>query len=72
MNVERRDLGRVLARTDQLDPMIAPLQAVDDARERHRDTVHLGRIGFRDNGYPQGRSCGWKLLKNKQIVVHAR
>ena len=54
MNIARRSLSRVLTRSDQLDPMIAPLQPVDDARERHRDTVHLGRIGFRDNCYPQG------------------
>jgi len=51
MNVARRSLRRVLARSDQLDPMITPLQPVDDARERHRDTIHLGRVGFRYDCY---------------------
>jgi hypothetical protein len=52
MNVARRSLRRVLARADQLDPMITPLQPVYDARERHRYTVHFGRISLCDNGYP--------------------
>ena len=40
----------LLSRTDQLDLMIAFRQSLDKARQRQRDTVHLGRVGLRHNG----------------------
>ena len=60
-------LGMALARTDQLDIVIAFAQAIDKACQRYGDPIDLRRIGFGDDGKAQRSPVADKLLNENGV-----
>ena len=67
-----RTVVSVLARANQLDLVIADLQAIDNAAKRHRHTVHFGRVGFGHHGDAQLGAHRGQGLAGEIGSVHAR
>ena len=59
-----------LPRPYQLHLVLALMQPGYEATERHGDAVHLGRISFRDDRYPEGLPTDRKLLENDRVRAH--